>query len=89
MTAREGDPTGGVSTTATLGKLVVQDPGRTELFERLRLDYCCGGAKTLSEACRERGFDPDSDNLPACCKGWLAEQTHRHYHRARRRKELS
>lgn len=60
MTAQLEDPTGEVSATVTLGELVAQRPGRAELFERLRLDYCCGGAKTLGEACRERGLDPDT-----------------------------
>lgn len=49
-----------VSSTATLGDLVARRPSRAELFERLRFDYCCGGTKTLAEACREQGLDPEA-----------------------------
>ena len=60
MTALRGDPLGELSTSATLGELVSQHPGRAELFERLRLDYCCGGAQTLAEACAKRGLEPET-----------------------------
>ena len=43
--------------SATVGELVARHPARAELFERLRFDFCCGGARTLAEACRERGLD--------------------------------
>jgi regulator of cell morphogenesis and NO signaling len=42
---------------ATLGDLVVATPGAAALFERLGIDYCCGGARTLDAACREHGID--------------------------------
>jgi regulator of cell morphogenesis and NO signaling len=35
----------------------VEIPGATRLFERIGIDYCCGGAKALEEACAERGLD--------------------------------
>jgi regulator of cell morphogenesis and NO signaling len=56
MTPREATASE-VAVTATLGELVASRPARAELLERLRLDYCCGGARTLAEACRERGLD--------------------------------
>lgn len=59
MTVHEATA-GEVSGTATLGELIVRRPARAELFDRLRFDYCCGGAKTLAEACRERALDPDT-----------------------------
>ncbi len=54
--------TGGVTPSPatpqrSLGALVTEQPGRAQLFEQLRLDYCCGGARTLAEACAERGLD--------------------------------
>lgn len=49
-----------VGPTSTLGALVTESPGRAALLERLRLDYCCGGAQTLADACRERGLQLDS-----------------------------
>lgn len=43
--------------SATLGDIVVRKPAATTLFERLRLDYCCGGRRSLEEACGQRGLD--------------------------------
>lgn len=42
---------------ATLGDLVVHQPAAAALFERLGLDYCCGGRRTLEQACSQRGLD--------------------------------
>jgi regulator of cell morphogenesis and NO signaling len=41
----------------TLGDVVVRRPAAAALFERLGLDYCCGGSQTLEEACARRGLD--------------------------------
>jgi regulator of cell morphogenesis and NO signaling len=30
------------------------------LFEAARIDYCCGGKKTLAEVCQEKGLDPQA-----------------------------
>lgn len=43
----------------TLGSLVTQDIGRSRVLERLGLDYCCGGHRTLAEAAGEAGLEPD------------------------------
>jgi regulator of cell morphogenesis and NO signaling len=45
---------------ASLGELVLDEPGRAELFERLGFDYCCGGHRTLAEACAQRGLDVET-----------------------------
>ena len=42
----------------TLGDLVVAHPALARVFERLGLDYCCGGKQTLAAACTRRGLDP-------------------------------
>jgi len=47
-----------VDRASTLGGLVAEWPRSAALFERLGLDYCCGGGQTLEEACRTRGLDP-------------------------------
>jgi regulator of cell morphogenesis and NO signaling len=44
-------------TSVTLGELVRRRPATAALFERLGLDYCCGGRRTLEEACTQRGLD--------------------------------
>ncbi|MBN8570738.1 MAG: iron-sulfur cluster repair di-iron protein [Ignavibacteria bacterium] len=39
---------------------VVSDNFRTaEVFETLGLDFCCGGKKTINDACLEKGLDPE------------------------------
>lgn len=49
-----------IDTSATLGALATERPLRIRLFERLRLDYCCGGSTRLDDACEQRGLDLDS-----------------------------
>jgi regulator of cell morphogenesis and NO signaling len=49
-----------IGSGTSLGALVAERPARAQLFERLRFDYCCGGAQTLAEACGRRGLDPDT-----------------------------
>jgi regulator of cell morphogenesis and NO signaling len=44
-------------TTATLAELAVTHPGAARVFFHHRLDFCCGGRRPLSDACRERGLD--------------------------------
>lgn len=38
-----------------IGELVAERPVYARLFERLRIDYCCGGQQTLAEACANAG----------------------------------
>ena len=42
----------------TLGELAVERPAAIAVFERHGLDYCCGGRRTLREACLAAGKDP-------------------------------
>lgn len=46
-----------VSPIATLAELVTQRPGRSAVFERYGIDYCCGGRRPLAEACAAHGVD--------------------------------
>jgi regulator of cell morphogenesis and NO signaling len=41
----------------TLGEIVKGDLRKAEIFKKLGLDFCCGGKKTLKDACRENGLD--------------------------------
>jgi regulator of cell morphogenesis and NO signaling len=41
----------------TVGQLVVENPSRARVFEKLGIDYCCGGKKPLKQACEEMGLD--------------------------------
>lgn len=46
-----------ITTETTVGQLVAQRPDRSRVFEQLGIDYCCGGKKTLAEACAAKGLD--------------------------------
>lgn len=43
-----------------LGTLACEIPGATRLFHAYRLDFCCGGHRTLREAALKRQVDMDS-----------------------------
>jgi hypothetical protein len=43
----------------SLDELVAERPVRAQLFEHLRLEYCCGGHQTLAAAWTRRGLDLD------------------------------
>ncbi len=43
--------------TDTLGDVVARCPALSRVFEEASIDYCCGGKKTLNEACLEKGLD--------------------------------
>jgi regulator of cell morphogenesis and NO signaling len=41
-----------------VGDIVAAQPVLARVFERVNIDYCCGGKKTLAEACAKQGLDP-------------------------------
>src|SRR6185437_7253022 len=38
--------------TRTVRELAIEVPNATRVFEKLGIDYCCGGTKSLSDACQ-------------------------------------
>jgi regulator of cell morphogenesis and NO signaling len=46
--------------TTTLGDLARAQPSATRVFLRHRLDFCCGGKRTLADACAESGLDANA-----------------------------
>lgn len=48
------------STETRMGHLVGTVPGAWHVLLKHRLDFCCGGGKTLQEACEKRGLDPSA-----------------------------
>jgi regulator of cell morphogenesis and NO signaling len=42
---------------STVGQLVVERPSRARVFEKLGIDYCCGGKKPLRQAIEEKNLD--------------------------------
>ena len=41
-----------VTVEKTVRELALENPAATRVFEKLGIDYCCGGNKSLEEACR-------------------------------------
>ncbi len=41
----------------TLGQIAAKDVRKAEVFKKYGLDFCCGGKKTVKEACAEKGLD--------------------------------
>lgn len=42
-----------------VGQFVTEHPAVARVFERLGIDYCCGGRQPLSSACTDRGLNID------------------------------
>lgn len=87
-------------TALTLGEIAINQPASTRVFLRHKLDYCCGGKKTLVEACKELGLDPkaieleiknelargdDADKWEERSQSDLADHIEQHYHAGLRR----
>ncbi len=57
----------------TLGQIAAKDLRKAQVFKKYGLDFCCGGKKTVKEACAEKGLDvtkveqelQQADKLPA------------------------
>jgi regulator of cell morphogenesis and NO signaling len=46
-----------ISANQSLGQLATSIPGATGVFHQFKLDFCCGGSRTLAEVAAERGLD--------------------------------
>lgn len=44
----------------TLSAIVEADPSAVRVLERHHLDYCCGGGRTLEQACADLDIDPST-----------------------------
>ncbi len=42
----------------TINEWVEDEISRTNIFQELEIDFCCGGHQTLQDACQEKGLDP-------------------------------
>lgn len=57
----------------TLGEIATKDLRKAAVFKKYGLDFCCGGKKTVKEACAEKGLDvtqvekelQQADTIPA------------------------
>jgi regulator of cell morphogenesis and NO signaling len=68
--------------TKTIREIALENPHATRVFEKLGLDYCCGGGKSLEEACSaanlplaevQRQLDHESAGPPPADKNWQVE----------------
>ena len=48
-----------VITEKSVRDLALENPASTRVFEKLGIDYCCGGKKSLDEACRDANLNVD------------------------------
>ena len=69
-----------IATTKTVGEIAVEMPNATREFEKLGIDYCCGGTRTLGEACAAAKISVDealerleksmTATAPGSCTDW-------------------
>jgi regulator of cell morphogenesis and NO signaling len=45
--------------SSTVAQLAVAHPGALAVFTKYNIDYCCGGHRSLQEACYRIGLDPE------------------------------
>jgi len=43
----------------TVREIAIKHPASVRIFESLGIDYCCGGRRSLREACERVGVSPD------------------------------
>ncbi|HEX6045333.1 MAG TPA: iron-sulfur cluster repair di-iron protein [Pyrinomonadaceae bacterium] len=48
-----------ISSGTTVREVALQVPEATRLFEKLNIDYCCGGNRALSDACASAGVQTE------------------------------
>jgi len=48
-----------LTATKTVGEIAAEMPSATREFEKLGIDYCCGGSRTLGEACAQAKISVD------------------------------
>jgi len=48
-----------ITAEKTVRELALENPAATRVFEKLGIDYCCGGNRSLEEACRTANLPVD------------------------------
>jgi regulator of cell morphogenesis and NO signaling len=43
----------------TVAELAISQPGALAIFTKYNIDYCCGGHRSIEDACRRIGLDPE------------------------------
>jgi len=69
-----------ISTEKTVGQMVAENPEAARIFEQAGIDYCCGGQRSLEEACSKARMsfnevttllEQASANRTAADRDWL------------------
>jgi regulator of cell morphogenesis and NO signaling len=68
-----------VATEKTVRELALENPSATRVFEKLGIDYCCRGNRSLEEACRTANLKVDQvlESLANADQAGLAAQDDR------------
>lgn len=58
-------------TEKTIREIALENPATIRVFERFGIDYCCGGRKSLEQACSELQLSADqvAEKLEECFQG--------------------
>ncbi len=69
------------TTAKTVRELALEFPNATRVFEKLGIDYCCGGNKSLEEACAAANLSADEvvDSLELAEQAARASQKERNW----------
>ena len=43
--------------TKTIREIALEAPATTRVFEKFKIDYCCGGNRSIADACAATGID--------------------------------
>ncbi len=46
-----------INDSTTVGSIVAEDFRKAEVFREFGIDFCCGGNKSIREACKEKGIE--------------------------------
>lgn len=67
--------------TKTVRELALENPAAARVFESLGIDYCCGGGKSLEEACRGVNLEAESvlDSLEMAEQSARGSQSERNW----------
>ncbi|MEZ5042145.1 MAG: iron-sulfur cluster repair di-iron protein [Saprospiraceae bacterium] len=66
---------------ATVGELVAADYRKAEVFRKYGIDYCCGGKRSVEDACRKKGIDADTVKKELADIGEKGDTIHQDYNR--------
>lgn len=70
-----------IATEKTVRELALESPASTRVLEKLGIDYCCGGNKSLEQACRAANLKIDHvlDSLSEANQAALVMQTEQNW----------